>query len=57
MVHQEAVLFNDTITENIKLGVKDVNITQIQVAIRIANADEFIEQMPEGYNTNIMTVV
>lgn len=53
IVNQEAVLFNDTIFNNIAFGVEEATIDEVKTAAKIANADEFIEAMPEGYMTNI----
>lgn len=53
IVTQEAILFNDTISNNIRFGMKGVSDEQIVQAAKIANADEFIVKMKEGYNTNI----
>ena len=53
IVSQEAVLFNDTIYNNIVFGMKDVTSAQVEEAARVANAHEFIEQTPQGYQTNI----
>lgn len=52
-VTQDTILFNDTIRENITFGKDDVDEEDIHEAARIANADEFILQLPEGYNTVI----
>lgn len=53
IVSQQCVLFNDTVANNIAFGRTDVSIDAICEAARIAHADEFIEQLPEGYNTLI----
>lgn len=53
IVSQEAVLFNDTIFNNIAFGVENATMEDVKAAARIANASEFIEAMPEGYMTNI----
>ena len=53
IVSQQCVLFNDTVANNIAFGRTDVSIDAIREAARIAHADEFIEQLPEGYNTLI----
>jgi len=53
MVLQDVFLFNGTIAENIAYSVKDATREQIEGAARIACADDFISQMPEGYNTMI----
>ena len=51
-VNQEAILFNDTIYNNIAFGAK-TTLDEVQRAARIANAEEFIAELPEGYDTNI----
>ena len=51
LVTQETVLFNDTIAQNIAYGNPDVDFSEIQEAARVAFADEFIDQMSEGYDT------
>ncbi len=53
MVAQETVLFNDTIANNIRLGVPDASIEDVIRAAKIANAHEFISQTEDGYDTNI----
>jgi ABC-type multidrug transport system fused ATPase/permease subunit len=53
MVLQDVFLFNGTIAENIAYSIKDATQEQIEEAARIACADEFINQMPGGYNTLI----
>ena len=53
MVLQDVFLFNGTIAENIAYSVKDATQEQIDEAARIACADDFIAQMPDGYNTLI----
>ena len=53
IVSQEAILFNDTVSNNIAFGLKNVSREQIEAAAKIANAHEFISQMPQGYDTNI----
>ena len=53
IVAQETVLFNDTIESNLKMGKADATHEEIVAAARIANADEFIRQTPDGYATNI----
>jgi subfamily B ATP-binding cassette protein MsbA len=53
IVTQEPVLFNDTVFNNIAFGMSDVTEEQVTTAARIANADEFIAQLEEGYYTNI----
>ncbi len=51
LVTQETVLFNDTIKENIAYGKPDATEAEIAEASRIALADEFIAQLPNGYDT------
>ena len=53
IVTQEAILFNDTVYNNIAFGMDNVTESQVYTAAKIANADEFIREMSEGYNTNI----
>ncbi len=52
-VNQEAILFNDTIFNNIAFGVEHATIEQVREAARIANADDFITATEDGYNTVI----
>jgi len=47
-VGQEIVLFNDTIEHNIAYGCPDVTIAEVYKAAKSANAQDFIEQLPEG---------
>jgi ABC-type multidrug transport system fused ATPase/permease subunit len=53
IVTQESILFNDTVFNNIAFGMKDVKEADVIAAAKIANAHEFISQMPNGYQTNI----
>lgn len=53
LVSQDTILFNDTIEGNIALGKADATHAEVVAAAKIANADAFISEMPEGYNTNI----
>lgn len=53
MVLQDVFLFNGTIAENIAYGNKTATPEQIEQASRVARADDFIQKMPEGYNTKI----
>ncbi|MDE6557343.1 MAG: ABC transporter ATP-binding protein/permease [Duncaniella sp.] len=52
-VNQEAILFNDTIFNNIAFGVENATMEQVIEAAKIANAHEFIMASEEGYDTNI----
>ena len=51
MVLQDSVLFGGTIAENIALGATDVAHDAVVAAARLANAHEFIERLPRGYDT------
>jgi len=53
IVSQETILFNATVYENIAFGMKDVTLDDIIAAAKVANAHDFIMQMPEGYDSNI----
>jgi len=53
MVTQESILFNDTVYNNLKLGNSKASFNAIQSAAKAANADEFIQKLPNGYNTKI----
>jgi subfamily B ATP-binding cassette protein MsbA len=53
IVTQEVILFHDTILNNIAYGMKDVLLDDVKAAAKAANADEFIEKLPEGYDTII----
>lgn len=52
-VNQEAILFNDTIFNNIAFGVEGATMEQVVAAAKIANAHDFIMEKEEGYMTNI----
>ena len=52
-VSQDAVLFNDTIFNNIAFGTPDASLEKVKHAASVANADSFIEQTDNGYNTVI----
>ena len=53
MVLQNNVLFTGTILDNLRWGKEDATIEECQRACRLAQADEFIDRMPEGYLTHI----
>ncbi|RLB71966.1 MAG: lipid A export permease/ATP-binding protein MsbA [Deltaproteobacteria bacterium] len=53
LVDQETFLFNDTIANNIRYGQPDADFSLVEVAATQAFADEFIRQLPEGYETSI----
>ncbi|MCM1178494.1 MAG: ABC transporter ATP-binding protein/permease [Bacteroides sp.] len=52
-VNQEAILFNDTIFNNIAFGVENATMDEVIAAAKIANAHDFIMEKEEGYNTCI----
>jgi ATP-binding cassette subfamily B protein/subfamily B ATP-binding cassette protein MsbA len=52
-VNQEAILFNDTIFNNIAFGVEGATMEQVIEAAKIANANDFIMEKEDGYQTNI----
>ena len=51
LVAQDTYLFNDTIRENIRLGGQDATDEEVEESARQANAANFIESFPDGYNT------
>ena len=51
IVFQDVVLFNDTIMGNIRLGRKDATDEEVMAAARAAQCDEFVQRLPEGYQT------
>jgi len=53
IVPQEAILFNDTVFNNIAFGMEGVTEEQVIAAAKVANAHEFIEKMEDGYQSNI----
>ena len=53
VVTQDAILFNDTIANNISFGLENSSDDKIIEAAKIANAHDFIMQLPKGYETNI----
>jgi ATP-binding cassette, subfamily B, bacterial MsbA len=53
IVTQDPLLFNDTITRNIAYGVPDADPEGVHRAAQAANADRFIHEMPEGYETKV----
>ena len=52
-VNQEAILFNDTIFNNIAFGVENATMEDVIAAAKVANAHDFIMEKEEGYMTNI----
>ncbi len=53
IVAQETILFNDTIENNIRLGKRDANLSDIKKAAKVANAENFILETENGFETNI----
>ena len=51
LVSQDVFLFHGTVRENISYGSPDATISQIQEAAKIAEADQFIAELPQGYDT------
>ena len=52
-VNQEAILFNDTVKNNITFGVENATQVEVEDAAKIANAHDFVRAMEHGYDTNI----
>ena len=52
-VNQEPILFNASVFENIAFGVEGATLEKVCQAAEVAHADEFINEMPAGYDTNI----
>lgn len=53
IVFQDVTLFNDTIMENIRIGRQGATDEEVMEAARLAHCDEFVERMPEKWNTMI----
>ncbi|WP_282162795.1 ABC transporter ATP-binding protein [Ulvibacterium marinum] len=53
LVTQDSILFNDTVKSNISMGKENASEQEIIAAAKIANAHDFIMELPEGYDTNI----
>jgi len=53
IVPQETMLFSTTVRENIRYGRLDATDEEVEAAARAANADGFIRELPEGYDTRI----
>jgi subfamily B ATP-binding cassette protein MsbA len=53
IVSQDTVLFNDTVRANVAFGRTQVTPAQLEAAARAANAMSFIEELPEGWDTNL----
>ncbi|RZJ34390.1 MAG: ABC transporter ATP-binding protein [Flavobacterium sp.] len=53
LVTQDSILFNDTIRNNVALGKQDATDDEIIAALKVANAFEFVNDLPNGIHTNI----
>ncbi|QKS91360.1 ABC transporter ATP-binding protein [Treponema phagedenis] len=53
IVFQDVLLFNASVMENIRIGNKNASDEEVKEAARLANCTDFIEALPEGYNTAI----
>ena len=53
IVFQDVTLFNNTVMENIRLGKKDATFEEVIAAAKLANVDEFVEKLPDKWNSNI----
>jgi subfamily B ATP-binding cassette protein MsbA len=53
LVTQDSILFNDSVKNNIGLGKENATIEEIEAAAKVANAHDFIMELPQGYETNI----
>ncbi len=53
MVFQDVVLFDDTVMENIRLGRHGATDEEVRAAAKAANCDEFVDKLPNGYDTPI----
>lgn len=51
LITQNVMLFNDTVANNIAYGIADANLTAIKRAAEVANALDFIEKLPQGFDT------
>lgn len=53
IVFQDVLLFDDTVMENIRLGRSGATDEEVKAAAKAAQCEEFIQRLPEGYQTNI----
>ncbi len=53
IVFQDVTLFHDTVMENIRIGRKDATDEEVMAAARLANCEEFIEKLPDKWNSSI----
>ncbi len=53
LVTQDSIMFNGSIAENVRIGKQNATDEEIVAALKIANAFEFVQNLPQGINTNI----
>ena len=53
IVFQDVTLFNNTVMENIRVGKKEATDEEVMQAAKLAHCDEFVDRLPDGYNTVI----
>lgn len=53
IVFQDVILFNNSVLENIRIGRKDATDEEVIAVAKMANCDEFVQKMPNGYYSNI----
>ncbi|WP_026516232.1 ABC transporter ATP-binding protein [Butyrivibrio sp. MC2021] len=53
IVFQDVTLFNNTVLENIRIGKKEATDEEVKAAAKLAHCDEFVDKLPDGYNTLI----
>ena len=53
IVFQDVTLFNQSVMDNIRIGKKDATDEEVMRAARLANCDEFVSKLPQGYDTMI----
>jgi subfamily B ATP-binding cassette protein MsbA len=53
LVTQDSILFNNTVEDNLKIGKPDASIEEIENALKVANAYDFVMNLPKGLQTNI----
>lgn len=53
IVFQDVTLFDQSIMENIRVGKKDATDAEVLAAAKLANVDDFVQQLPNGYQTRI----
>lgn len=53
IVSQDTFIFNASVSDNISYGLKNVSQARIRLAAKLANAEEFIRELPQGFNTEL----